>query len=960
MAMKDHIASVFSGSNSAYLADLYAQWVEDPHSVDPSFSELFVAMDDAQHIITKDARGASWSPRPLTEVEIEGDEAVNTDAPKTEKSIKGQITQAAYDSIRAIQLINAYRVFGHQYAQLDPLQLEQRPLVVELDPQRYGFTAQDMNRLIFIGNNAAPFLSKEIHPLREIIAGLQKVYCRSIAWEYMYLQDNEQRQWLKQKIEKLGSVTLVSDDKKRILQQLTEAVGFEAFCQKRYVGVKRFGLDGGEVTIPALHALIRQAVTQYDVKSIAMGMAHRGRLNVLTNVIGKPFVALFHEFSGGSYKPDGIPGAADVKYHLGYRKKVEVAGKEVELSLAFNPSHLEAVGAVVEGQVRAEQDRDHQKHLAVLLHGDAAFAGQGVVYEILAMSQLPGYETGGTIHVVTNNQIGFTTQPDVAFSGYYGTDVGKVARAPIIHVNGDDPEAVVKVMQLAVDFQAQFATDVIIDLVCYRRNGHNESDEPAFTQPLMYQAIRKRETIYKIYADKLAREGILVTSESEKNWNLFQEYLQSSYKASEDYRVNEMQWVTSEWREMKWRGQDRQETPTAISEEIAQTIGKALSSYAEGFECHPKLIRQLEAKAQMFASKGGIDWATGEALAFGSLLIEGHPVRMTGQDCQRGTFSHRNAVLFDQITQQPYILLNHIQPEQAKLDIYNSFLSEFAVLGFEYGYSCTNPNTLVLWEAQFGDFANGAQIIIDQFISAGESKWLQMSGLVLLLPHSQEGQGAEHSSARLERFLQLCGDDNMQVCNITTPANYFHALRRQMKRNYRQPLVIMSPKSLLRHKLAQSPLSAFTDNTCFMPVINEVDPVVSDKSKVKRVVLCSGKVYYDLWMRRLDMRCELQFEQVALVRIEQLYPFPERELSDILSQYPNAEIVWCQEEPENMGAWNFVDRKIEKILRILNHKSPCVQYTGRLPAASPATGLSSVYKTEQETLIDEALGHKKA
>lgn len=956
--MKDHIASAFSGSNGAYLADLYAQWVKDPNSVDSSFSDLFMALDDAQHIIAKDAMGASWTPRPLIDVGMQEDKKGGV-ASKIDKSLKEQIIQAANDSIRTIQLINAYRAFGHQYAQLDPLHLNQKSFVEELDPQRYGFTAQDMNRLIFIGKNTAPFLSKDIHSLREIIAGLQRVYCRSIAWEYMYLQDNGQRQWFKQRVEKLGSITLASADKKRILQQLIEAVGFEAFCQKRYVGVKRFGLDGSEVTIPALHALIRQAVTQYDIKSIHMGMAHRGRLNVLTNVIGKPFVALFHEFSGNSYKPDGIPGAADVKYHLGYRQQVEVDGKEVELALAFNPSHLEAVGAVVEGQVRAEQDRDGHKHLAVLLHGDAAFAGQGVVYEILAMSQLPGYATGGTIHIITNNQIGFTTRPDAAFSGYYATDVGKVARAPIIHVNGDDPEAVAKVMQLAVDFQAQFATDIIIDLVCYRRNGHNESDEPAFTQPLMYQAIRKHDTVYKIYADKLAHEGVVPASESENNWSAFQEYLQASYQASQDYRVNEIEWLTSEWRSMKWRGQDRQEAATAISMDIAQKVGRAISSYADGFGCHPKLIRQLEAKAQMFATGEGIDWATGEALAFGSLLLEGHPVRLSGQDCQRGTFSHRNAVLFDQKTQQPYVLLNHIQPEQAQLDIYNSFLSEFAVLGFEYGYSCTNSNALVLWEAQFGDFANGAQIIIDQFISAGESKWLQMSGLVLLLPHSQEGQGAEHSSARLERFLQLCGDDNMQVCNFTTPANYFHGLRRQLKRNYRQPLVVMSPKSLLRHKLAQSPLSDFIDQTQFMPVIDEVDPMLCAKDKVKRVVLCSGKVYYDLWAHRLHMRCELQPEQVALVRLEQLYPFPAQELSNILAQYSNAEVVWCQEEPENMGAWNFVDRKIEKLLRVVNHKATSVEYAGRVAAASPATGISSIYKAEQEALIDQALGHKK-
>lgn len=956
MAAKDQIESIFSGSNGAYLADLYAQWVENPESVDPSFSDLFMMLDDAHNIIVKDARGASWSPRPLTDILHDIDEKAASTPQKTTQITHVQIEAAVHDSIRAIALINAYRNFGHQYAQLDPLKLAHRIVVADLDPKTYGFAAQDMDRPIFVGNKVASFLPKEIHTLSEIIAGLKRVYCRSIAWEYMYLQDLEQRHWLMQKIESQGVINLATEDKQRILQQITEAVGLENFCQKRYVGVKRFGLDGAEVTIPALHALIRQAV-QYDVQSISMGMAHRGRLNVLTNVIGKSFTALFHEFAGGSYKPEGISGAADVKYHLGYRKTVEVAGKTIELSMAFNPSHLEAVGAAVEGQVRAEQDRRSGKHLAVILHGDAAFAGQGVVYEILAMSQLPAYQTGGSIHIVINNQIGFTTVPEESSSGYYCTDVAKVARAPIIHVNGDDPEAVVKVMQLAVAFRERFSTDVVVDFVCYRRHGHNETDEPVFTQPVMTQAIRKHDNLYKVYADKLAKEGVISFAESEANWNEFQEYLQESYVVAQNYRVNELEWIAKEWQEMKFRGQDRQNFSTAISYDMAQKVGKALSSYSEGFDCHPKLIRQLEAKAQMFSTGVGIDWATAEALAFGSLLIEGHPVRLTGQDCQRGTFSHRNAVLFDQKTQQPYVLLNHIQPEQAKIDIYNSHLSEFAVLGFEYGYSCTNANALILWEAQFGDFVNSAQIIIDQFISAGESKWLQMSGLVMLLPHAQEGQGAEHSSARLERFLQLCAEDNMQICNLTTPANYFHALRRQLKRNYRQPLVMMSPKSLLRHKLAQSPLSAFIDQTQFLQVIDEVDPTVTDKEVIKRVVICSGKVYYDLLMRRLELRCELQSEQIALVRLEQFYPFPASELAEILSGYPNAEMVWCQEEPENMGGWNFVDRKIEKILREMNHKTSFVKYIGRLPAASPATGLASVYKAEQATLVDQALDH---
>ncbi|MDI2091061.1 2-oxoglutarate dehydrogenase E1 component [Commensalibacter oyaizuii] len=953
MAIADQIASAFSGSNIAYLADLYAQWVEDPNSVDPSFSEIFAAMNDSQAVVLKDARGASWAPRLPTDIRTDLEEKKSS-ASKNEAVSKDQLYNAAYDSLRAMQLVQAYRSLGHTQAKIDPLGLQPRHSHSELDPKTYGFDEKDLDRQIFFGKATQNFLSGDTHTLREVIKTLQQIYCRSIAWEYMYLQETEQRQWLMQKIETLKASPLTNEDKKRILQQLTEAVGLESFCQKRYVGVKRFGLDGAEATIPALHALIRQAV-KYNVRSVVVGMAHRGRLNVLTNIIGKPFVALFNEFSGGSFKPDNIPGASDVKYHLGYRNRVEVDGKSIDLSLAFNPSHLEAVGAVVEGQVRAECDRDDQKHLAVIVHGDAAFAGQGVVYEILAMSQLPAYRTGGSIHLVINNQIGFTTTPDYAFSGYYGTDVAKVARAPIVHVNGDDPEAVVAVMQLAVDFREKFATDIVIDLVGYRRNGHNETDEPSFTQPLMYQAIRDHKNIYQLYADKLAAEHVITAEESKNNWDAFQEYLQSSYNASKDYRPNDTNWLTQEWNTMKWRGQDRQDFDTSLSMDQLKQIGQALASYEQGFDCHSKLTRQLETKASMFETGEGIDWATGEALAFGGLLIEGHPVRLSGQDCQRGTFSHRNAVLFDQKTQKPYYPLNHIQEHQAQLEVYNSLLSEFAVLGFEYGYSHTNSNALVLWEAQFGDFANGAQIIIDQFISAGESKWLQMSGLVMLLPHAQEGQGAEHSSARLERFLQLCAEDNMQVCNFTTPANYFHALRRQLKRNYRQPLVVMSPKSLLRHKLAQSRLSDFTGNTRFLPVIDECDSVINNKKQIKRVVICSGKIYYDLLLRRLELRCELQSEKVALVRLEQLYPFPEQELGAILANYPNAEIIWCQEEPENMGGWNFVDRKIEKVLRNIRHPAQRVQYVGRAPMASPASGVSSVYKAEQELLINQAL-----
>ncbi len=948
MAIANQIASVFSGSNAAYLADLYAKWRQDANSVDPSFAQIFSAMNDDPTTIMDDVRGPSWAPRKPIKIELETDEKVSI---KGGKVTTKQLYQAANDSLKAIELIDAYRAVGHFNALLDPLSIHLPKDYKDLNPETYGFKKEDLDRPIFVGNSTKNFLDGEIHTLNDIIPVLKKVYCRSIAWEYMYLQNREQRQWFIEKAENLKNYVLSAEDKKQILQHLAEAVGFEAFCQKRYVGVKRFGLDGGETLIPALHTVIQRAVG-YKNHSIAMGMAHRGRLNVLTNIIGKSFPALFSEFAGKSYKPDDIPGVGDVKYHLGYRKQVQIDGQDVDLVLEFNPSHLEAADPVVEGRVRAMQDENNQKHLAVLIHGDAAFAGQGIVYETLAMSQLPGYKTGGTIHIITNNQIGFTTSTEYGHSGYYCSDVAKVAKAPIIHVNGDDPEAVVSVMRLAVDYRERFATDIVVDIVCYRRFGHNETDEPTFTQPIMYQAVHQHKDIFKLYAAKLQNEAVISAAESDKYWSDFQTYLQNAYVEANNYRPNNPEWLKGEWKNMQWRGKGRKDYSTAVSLGVLKQIGKAISSYKEGFNCHPKLARQLEAKANMFETEKGFDWATGEALAFGSLLLEGHLVRLSGEDCQRGTFSHRNAILFDQKNQQAYVPLNHITSNQAQIEIYNSLLSEFAVLGFEYGYACENANALVVWEAQFGDFANGAQIIIDQFIAAAESKWLQQSGLVLLLPHAQEGQGAEHSSARLERYLQLCAEDNMQVCNFTTPANYFHALRRQLKRNYRQPLVVMSPKSLLRHPLAQSTLAEFADNTTFLPVIDEIDSSLIQSLKVKRVVFCSGKVYYDL----LIARREAKRNDMAIIRIEQLYPFPVEATEKIVNTYSKAqEFVWCQEEPQNMGAWHYIFDKIEAIVQKIKNSPIKIQYAGREAQASPAAGLMSVYKAGQEKLVKQAL-----
>jgi 2-oxoglutarate dehydrogenase E1 component len=702
-----------------------------------------------------------------------------------------------------------------------------------------------------------------------------------------------------------------------------------------------------------------ETVAAAGVQEIAIGMPHRGRLNTLVNIVRKPLMAVFSEFSGESFKPDDVQGSGDVKYHLGTSADMEIAGRTMHLSLQPNPSHLEAVDPVVVGKVRARQDTggDTQRRssvMAILMHGDAAFAGQGLVYETLAMSQLIGYRTGGTIHLIVNNQIGFTTVPAHAYSGLYCTDVAKSIQAPVLHVNGDDPEAVVFCARMAAEYRMRFAADIVLDIVCYRRHGHNETDEPAFTQPVMYRAINQTKTTRTLYAERLAAEGTVPAAEAQAMWDSLAKTLEDANEAGKSYKPNKADWLEGHW--SGFLPPEREdmihvEELTAVPEAVLRKVGAALSRVPAGFELNSKIARQLEAKKAMIDSGGGIDWATGEALAFGTLLLEGSRVRLSGEDCQRGTFSQRHAVLIDQTSQHEYIPLNNIAAEQAKIEIYNSLLSEAGVLGFEYGYSLADPRTLVLWEGQFGDFANGAQVIIDQFLASGETKWLRMSGLTLLLPHGYEGQGPEHSSARPERYLQLCAERNMWVCNLTTPANYFHALRRQLHRNFRKPLVVFTPKSLLRHKLAVSKLSEMADDSRFQFVIPEIDEI-APHGEVKRVILCTGKVYYDL----LSERRSKDIKDVAIIRLEQMYPFPENSLGRILAPYHNADVVWCQEEPENMGAWNFVDRRIEKVLGRLDSKVWRPTYIGREAAASPATGSARTHMAEQSRLVATALG----
>ena len=957
----DILATAMTGGNAAFLADLYARWVEKPDGVDPSFAELFAVLNDDARAVLEDASGASWAPRPRGGFAPE--DAVPAPARGAKPGAKGAeaaapdtaaTRQQVLDSIRALMLIRVYRVRGHLEAQLDPLGLSKARHHPELDPASYGFGEADWDRPIFINKS----LGRETATLREIVEILRSTYCGPVGVEFMHIQDPDQKSWIQERIEGAPwRAAFGPEQKAGILRHLTEAEGFETFCARKFVGTKRFGLEGGEVTIPAIQAVIDTAARR-GVGEVVIGMAHRGRLNTLVNVVRKPYVQVFSEFKGGSANPDSVQGSGDVKYHLGTSTDVEIEGRPVHISLQPNPSHLEAVDPVVAGKVRARQDakgdRDGRRSvMAVILHGDAAVAGQGVVYEVLAMSQLIGYRIGGTVHIVTNNQIGFTTTPAHAYSGLYCTDVAKSVQAPILHVNGDDPEAVVFCAQLCAEYRVEFGADIMLDIVCYRRHGHNETDEPAFTQPLMYARIKETPTTRTRYAQRLVAEGSVSEADAKGMLDTFNATLEEALQQSQSFKPNKANWLEGAWSGLKAAGDETADAEhgTAVGLDALREVGAALSRAPGDFNANPKILRQLEAKRQAVENGEGIDWATGEALAFGTLLLEGHRVRLSGEDVQRGTFSQRHCVLVDQSTQAEYVPLNNIRDGQKRLEAFNSLLSEFGVLGFDYGYTLADPDTLVLWEAQFGDFANGAQVIIDQFIASAETKWLRMSGLVMLLPHGYEGQGPEHSSARLERYLQLCAENNMRVVNLTTPANYFHALRRQLKANYRKPLVQMTPKSLLRHKLAVSSLSEFGPGSAFRPVIGEVDALGPDE-QVKRVVLCTGKVYYDLLQARRDAGSK----DVAIVRLEQMYPFPAKALAGVLAPYREAEVVWCQEEPENMGAWNFLDRRIECVLKGLDIAARRPDYVGRAAAASPATGSAKVHAQQQEALVREALG----
>jgi len=961
--MQQDQMSFLTGANATYVSELYGRFVEDASTVDPSWASFFRELNDDGRAILAELRGASWNKNGnkvigAPEEEIPGAKKPGKDGKAAAPAAAPvgpspkELRQATLDSIRALMMIRIYRVRGHLEATLDPLGLHKIEPHPELDYRSYGFVEADLDREIFIDH----VLGLETATLRQILRILKQTYCGTIGVEFMHIQDPEQKAWIQKRIESVRNHTDFTErGKKAILERLTEAEGFERFLQMKYTGTKRFGIEGGESTIPALEQILKRG-SQLGVKDVVLGMAHRGRLNILTNFMKKPYTALFSEFQGNPATPEDYQGSGDVKYHLGTSADRDFDGNIVHLSLTANPSHLEVVDPVVLGKVRAKQtqrkDTERSTVMGLLIHGDAAFAGQGVVHECFAMSQLKGYSTGGTIHVVINNQIGFTTAPQYSRSGPYCTDVAKMVQAPILHVNADDAEAVIHVARIAAEFRQEFKADVVIDLVCYRRHGHNESDEPAFTQPLMYRKIASHPTTRQIYATQLIKEGVITAEEGAQMVADFQAKLEIDFDAAKSYKVNKADWL-----EGKWAGlgalteeEEMREERTDVSFELLQEVGQGIAKIPEGVVVNRKIVRQLEAKQQMLKSGNCFDWATAEALAFGTLVAEGTPVRLSGQDCGRGTFSQRHSVLVDQETEARYVPLNNIRPDQAHYEVIDSLLSEEGVLGYEYGYSLSEPNGLTLWEGQFGDFANGAQVIIDQFISSGEAKWLRMSGLVMLLPHGFEGQGPEHSSARWERYLQQSAEDNWQVCNFTTPANYFHALRRQVRRNFRKPLVVMTPKSLLRHKLAVSTLAEMGPGSRFHRVLPETQTLAADET-IRRIVLCSGKVYYDLF----EERAKRGLDDVAIVRVEQLYPWPKETVMKQIARYPNAEVVWCQEEPANMGPWTFVDRRIDFILEELQQKHRKAYYVGRKAAASPATGLHKNHVYEQALLVDQAL-----
>jgi 2-oxoglutarate dehydrogenase E1 component len=974
------LTSFLYGGNAAYIDDLYARYEIDLKSVDAEWQVFFQSLKDDPRDVEKNAQGPSWArpdwpplPRSDLVAALDGNWAEASQAidgkVKAQAQARGVdlsaavVERATRDSIRALMLIRAYRARGHFHANLDPLGLETQKNDEELDPRAYGFTDADLDRPIFLDK----VLSLEFGTVRQIVGILRRTYCQTLGVEFLHISNGAQKGWIQERIEGPDKeISFTREGKRAILNKLVEAEGFEKFADLKFTGTKRFGLDGAESMIPALEQIIKRGGA-LGVREIVIGMPHRGRLNVLAQVMGKAHRAIFHEFKGGSSTPDAVEGSGDVKYHLGASSDREFDHNTVHLSLTANPSHLEIVDPVVLGKVRAKQDQhgatseDRIMVMPLLIHGDASFAGQGVVAECFGLSGLRGHRTGGSLHFIVNNQIGFTTNPRYSRSSPYPSDVAKMIEAPIFHVNGDDPEAVVFAAKIATEFRQKFQKPVVIDMFCYRRHGHNEGDEPSFTQPLMYKAIAAHPTTLEIYGKKLAAEGIVTTGEVEGMMAEWRARLDTELEAAQGYRANKADWLDGRWSGFKSAesADDPRRGHTGVDLVELKEIGQKITTLPAGFRLHRTLNRFIDNRRKAIETGVGIDWATAEALAFCSLLLDGNKVRLSGQDSERGTFSQRHSVLIDQETENRYTPFNNLADGQARFEVINSMLSEEAVLGFEYGYSLAEPNALTLWEAQFGDFANGAQVVFDQFISSGERKWLRMSGLVCLLPHGYEGQGPEHSSARLERFLSMCAEDNMQVANCTTPANYFHILRRQLKRDFRKPLILMTPKSLLRHKRAVSRLDEMGPDTSFHRLLWDDAQLLPDEKiklvaddKIRRVVVSSGKVYYDLY----EEREKRGIDDIYLLRIEQLYPFPTKALMTELSRFKQAEIVWCQEEPRNMGGWVFVDIFLEWVLNQIGAKHRRARYAGRPAAASTAVGQMSLHLAQLKHFLDEALG----
>jgi len=953
--------SFLQGSNSPFIKELYLRYLNDPSSVPESWVEFFNGLDEDQEIVIKEIRGPSWSPEKNNNLKIntikknhsENHEKLIEELPVAQKKYEKEKEQ----SVKAIALIRAYRIRGHLIAKLDPLEIMEREYLYELHPNDHGFKKEDYNKKIYLNG----YLDMNYATVNEMLSFLRKTYCSTIGVEYMHISDPIEKVWFRERMEKKEhSLNFTTIGKKAILKKLIQAEGFEKFLAIKFLGTKRFGIDGGESLIPALEQIIKRG-GQLGVKEMKIGMPHRGRLNVLANVLQKSYKRMFNEFAG-EVDSSSKDSTGDVKYHLGASSNREFDNNLVHISLSDNPSHLEAVNPVVLGQSRAKQffhkDKKRQQVIPILIHGDAAFAGQGVVAECFAMSGLPGHNTGGTIHIIVNNQIGFTTNPKFARSSPYPSDLAKMVEAPILHVNGDDPEAVVHCARIAIEFRQKFNRDVVIDMFCYRRFGHNETDEPAFTQPVMYKKIKKHPTTLNVYAKQLIKEGTINSKDFDIYKKEFKNLLDNQLKTAKEYKP-QLEWYEGVWSRFKpEKGKDKRGN-TGVSLDKIKKIGDKLTFIPKNFNAHPTITKIFERKKKMFSSGKGFDWSTAEQLAFATLLEEGYPVRLSGQDSGRGTFSQRHSVLRDQIDNTYYTPLNNISKKQKKYEVIDSLLSELAVLGFEYGYSLSEPTTLAIWEAQFGDFANGAQVVIDQFIVPGERKWTRASGIVMLLPHGYEGQGPEHSSARLERFLQLCAQENIQVINCTTPANYFHALRRQIHRGFRKPLIIMTPKSLLRNKRCISNINDFEKNNSFHRVLTDLADIkdyglikLQNDKNISKVIMCSGKIYFDL----LEAREKIKNDKVYIIRIEQLYPFPVKTLSKELKRFKkNSNFFWCQEEPQNMGAWNSARNYIQWALDYIKADNRVINYIGRKPAASPATGYLKKHLAQQKKIIEKVL-----